>query len=74
MVTNPTREMVVTSVISQLLGAFTKLSAIIKIYKYKVLHEGHHFILMTMEMHDTFGCDMNHFIRECARLFHDRQS
>jgi hypothetical protein len=26
-----------------------------------------------MEVHDTLGCDMDHFIRECAYLFHDKQ-
>ncbi len=62
------------SVISQVLGATIKLSAIIKIYKNKVLNERHHFISMAMQMHDALGHDMNHFIRECARLFHDRQS
>jgi hypothetical protein len=28
--------------------------------------------LMAIEEHDTPKHDMNHFIRECARLFHDR--
>jgi len=49
-----------------------ELSAIIKIHKYKGLHEGHHFILMAMEMHNTHGWDMDHFIKECACFFHDR--
>jgi len=48
-----------------------ELSAIIKIHKYKGLHEGHHFILMAMEMHNTHGWDMDHFIKECACFFHD---
>ncbi len=26
-----------------------------------------------MEVHDTLGCDMDCFIRECDRFFHDRQ-
>jgi hypothetical protein len=27
---------------------------------------------MVMEMHDAFWHDMDRFIRECARTFHDR--
>ncbi len=61
------------SVISQLAGATTKLSAIAKIYKYKKFHEGHHFILMAMEMHGAPGRDMDHFIKECVHLVHDRR-
>jgi hypothetical protein len=49
-----------------------KFSAIAKIRKYRGLHEGHHFILMVMEVHDIPGHDMDYFIRECAHLFHDR--
>ncbi len=60
---NLTPEMIVTSVISRPIGVVAKLSTIVKIYKYKGLHEGHHFILMTMEVHDAPGSDMNHFIR-----------
>jgi len=29
---------------------------------------------MAMEVHNALGCDMDHFIRECACLFHDRRS
>jgi hypothetical protein len=50
-----------------------ELNAIAKIYKYKGLHEGHHFILMAMEVYGAHGRDMDHFIRECACLFHDKQ-
>jgi hypothetical protein len=25
-----------------------------------------------MEVHDAFECDMDHFIKERVRLFHDR--
>jgi hypothetical protein len=32
------------------------------------------FILMVMEVHGAPGHDMDHFIRECVRLFYDRQS
>jgi hypothetical protein len=51
-----------------------ELNAIIKICKYRGLHEGHHFILMAIEVHGTPGHDMDYFIKECARLFHDKQS
>ncbi len=53
-------------------SAVVKLSAIAKIHNYRGLHERHHFILMAMEVHGTPEHDMDHFIRECARLFHDR--
>jgi len=49
-----------------------KFNVIAKIHKYKGIHERHHFILMAMEVHGAPECDMDHFIRECARLFHDR--
>ncbi len=45
-----------------------------KICKYIGLHEGHHFIPMAMEVHDTLGHDMYHLIKVCVRLFHNRQS
>jgi hypothetical protein len=51
-----------------------KLSAIVKIRTYRKLHEGHHFIPIAMEVHDAPGRDMDCFIMECVRLFHDRQS
>jgi hypothetical protein len=65
-------EMMASSVINQPTGAVVELSAIVKIHKYRWFHEGHHFIPMVMEVHGTFGHDMDHFIRECACLFHDR--
>jgi hypothetical protein len=49
-----------------------EFSTIAKIRKYRGLHDEHHFILMAMEVHNTSECDMDHFIRECAHLFHDR--
>jgi len=49
-----------------------EFSSITKIRKYKRLHEGHHFILMVMEVHDTPERDMDQFIMECVLLFHDR--
>ncbi len=51
-----------------------ELNAIVKIHKYKGFHEGHHFILMAMEVHDALGRHMNRFNKECVRLFHDRRS
>jgi hypothetical protein len=64
----------VMSVMNQLTCVVVELSAITKIRKYRRLHEGHHFILIAMEVHDTPMCDMDHFIKECACLFHDKQS
>jgi hypothetical protein len=64
--------MVASSVITHPLGATTKLNTIVKICKYRGLHERHHFIPMAMEIHNAFGLDMNCFIKECARFFHDR--
>jgi hypothetical protein len=72
-VTNLTREMMATNVISQPMDVASKLSANVKIYKYKGLHDAHHFILMAMEVYGAPGCDMNRFIKECASFFHDRQ-
>jgi hypothetical protein len=72
MIIDPTWEKMASSVISQPIGAIAKLSAIAKIYKYKGLHERHHFIPIAMEVHNTPRCDMDRFIKECARLFHDR--
>jgi hypothetical protein len=68
------RETVTSNVISRPWSATMELNAITKIRKYKGLHEGHHFIPMALEVHSTLECDVNHFIRECAHLFHDRQS
>jgi len=70
MVINSTHETMVMNVIIQPVGA--KLSAIIKIRKYKRFHEGHQFILMAMEVDDIPRHDMNHLIRECVLIFHDR--
>jgi hypothetical protein len=58
-----------SNVISQLASATMKLN-IVKISKYRRLHEGHHFIQMTMEVHNTLRHDIDHFIKEFARLFH----
>ncbi len=48
-VTNLTWEIVITNVISRPSSAIAKLSANIKIHKYKRFHEGHHFIPMAMD-------------------------
>jgi hypothetical protein len=56
--------MVATSVNNWPTNAFLERRAIAKIHKHKGLHEGHHFILMAMEVHSAHGCDMHHFIRE----------
>jgi len=73
-VIDPTRKTVASSVISWLASAIIKFNIIAKIHKYKWLHEGHHFILMAMKVHDAPERDMDRFIRECAHLFHDRKS
>jgi hypothetical protein len=67
-------KMVTLNVISQPVGAVIELSTIVKIRKYKGLHEGHHFIPMAMEVHDAPRHNMDCLIRECAHFFHDRQS
>jgi hypothetical protein len=61
-----------SSVINQPTSVVAKFNAIIKIHKYKGLHEGQHFILMTMEVHGAPRHDTDCFIKECARIFHDR--
>jgi hypothetical protein len=73
-VINPMWESVALNVISQPTCAIMKLNVIAKICKYKGLHERHHFIPMAMEVHNTPRCDMDHFNRECAHLFHNRRS
>ncbi len=50
-ITNMTREIVASSVISQLAGAAENLTSLLKSTNIKGLHEGHHFILMTTEVH-----------------------
>jgi hypothetical protein len=73
MVTNLTQEMMAMNVISRSTNVVAEFNTITKIHKYRGLHEGHYFIPMTMEVHGAHGHDMNHFIRECAHLFHNRQ-
>jgi len=72
--TNPTWKTLATSVISRPTDVAMKLNTIANIHKYRRLHEGHHFILMAMEVHGAPRRDMDYFIMECARLFHNRQS
>jgi hypothetical protein len=71
-VSNSTRKMLDMNVINRLIGAALKLSIVVKICKYRGFQEGHHFISMAMEMHHTPWRDMDCFIRECARFFHDK--
>jgi len=62
-VINPTQKIVTMSVISQPTDAIAKLNTIVKIRKYRGLHEGHHFILMVMEVHDAPRRDMDCLLR-----------
>ncbi len=71
-VIDPPWEMVVSSVINRPIGATAKLNGIVKIRKYEGFHEGHHFILMAMEVHDAPKRDMDCVIKKCAHLFYDR--
>jgi hypothetical protein len=48
------QETVTANVISRPIGAMVELNAIAKICKYRKLNEGQHFILMAMEVHNTF--------------------
>jgi hypothetical protein len=64
---------VASNVITQLVNVATKFNTIVKIHKYKGLHERHHFIPIAMEVHDAPKRDMDYFIMECACLFYNRQ-
>jgi hypothetical protein len=57
-VTNLMQKTVTVNVISQPIGAMVELNATAKICKYRGFHEGHHFISMAMEVHDTPRHDM----------------
>jgi hypothetical protein len=74
LVTNLMWETVASNIINWPVGAIAELNTISKMHKYKGLHKGHHFIPMAMEVHDSPMHDMDHFIRECVSLFHDRRS
>jgi hypothetical protein len=67
-------ETVASNVISWPTCVATKINAIAKIHKYKGLYEEHHFILMAMEVHNAPKHNINHFIKECARFFHNKRS
>jgi hypothetical protein len=73
-VIDPIKKIMVTNVISWLASVGIELNTVVKINKYREFHEGHHFISMAMELHNTPEHDMDCFIKECARLFHDKQS
>jgi hypothetical protein len=66
--------MVDLGVINWPMGVATNYNVIIKIHKYRRLHEVHRFILMAVQVHNAPKHDMDRFIKECARLFHDRWS
>jgi hypothetical protein len=72
-VMNSTWETMVMSVISQLACVMWNFSSIVKIHKYRGFHERRHFIPMAMEVHNALRHDMDHFIKECAFIFHNRQ-
>jgi hypothetical protein len=62
----------VSNVITQLGCVVAKLNTLVKIRKYRGLYEGHHFILMALEVHDALEHDMHRFIKEFACFFHNR--
>jgi hypothetical protein len=62
-----------TNIISQPASTVVELNTIAKIHKYKGFHERHHFIPMAMDVHDAPRHDMDHFIKECVRFFHNRR-
>ncbi len=72
MIIDLTWEMMAMNVISRLVGVIVELNSVVKIRKHKGFHEGHHFISMAMEVHDTHEHDMDYFIKECVHFFHDR--
>jgi hypothetical protein len=71
MVTDPRWEIVASNVINQPSSVDMELSAVIKIHKYRRLHEGHHFIPLALKVDNTPMRDMDHFIREFACIFHN---
>jgi len=66
-------ETMASNVISRLISVAMELNTIVEIHKCKGLHEGHHFILMAMKVHGALEHDMDHFIKECVSLFHNRR-
>ncbi len=78
-VIDPMWEMVAFSVISQPVGVVAELSAIAKIHKYKGFMKGTILFQWPWRCTTHGGAqapkhDMFCFIRECACLFHNRQS
>ncbi len=71
-VINSPWETITKNVISQLASANAKLKAIAKICKYIRFSERRHFITMATKVHNALRHDMDRFIKECARLFHDK--
>jgi hypothetical protein len=69
MVIDSMRKTVALNVISRLAGVVTKLNVIAKIRKYRRFREGHHVILMTIEVHGTPKHDMDRFIRGMCLAF-----
>jgi len=67
-------EMVALSVFNRPTCVVMKVNTIVKIHKYRGFHEGHHFIILAMEVHNALRYDMDYFIKECVRLFHDKRS
>jgi hypothetical protein len=63
------RKIVASNVISRIVGVVTELNIIPNIRKYRRFHEGHHVILMTMEVHGAHKCDMDRFIRGMCPSF-----
>ncbi len=57
------------SVINRPIGAAMEFNAIVKICKYKRLHERHHFILMAMEVHSALGHNMDCYNKEVWSFF-----
>jgi hypothetical protein len=53
MVTDPTQETMALNVTNQLTSVMAERRTIVKIRKYKGLHEGHHFIPMAMKVYMT---------------------
>jgi hypothetical protein len=73
-VANPTHDTMAMTIISWPTNVGAKLNIIVKICKYRRFHEKRHFIPIAMEVHRAPECDMDCFTKECARLFHNRQS
>jgi hypothetical protein len=69
MVIDMMQETMVSNVISRPTCVAVEFSAIVKIFKYKGFHKGHHFISMAMEVHGTLKCDMDCFKSNVSIFF-----